>query len=210
MNKFTKGLNASIERLGFQTSKDLQADSSQFAIKFNNASKELERIKSDTSRTRSERASLIDKAKSKRVKEIQTSLDLMVSNHVVRAEKLLAEKESALTFRSSEATMFLLAQELKSNQTDISKLSKVDARYMQALNHLPASYFGLEQASHDSIINASLKVHNPDLTQRIEQSQLDYDHVMKSQVWFKDVSKTYDNEISKEALSSRFDEKELI
>lgn len=130
-------------------------------------------ILADQTRGRGEKMFLMNELLQKH-KATLTQIDYewltSVETSIAKAERSLQAKLNG----GDEVKSLLLANHMNEAATkkpsSYSTLAKAHPSYLQALNSLPADYFGLEKDTHEGIIRSAAREHFPDETAAIDEA----------------------------------------
>lgn len=154
----------------------IQSLSEVFGKQINEIATNIRAINNDTSRTRSEKASLYGKVSGKLNKELSGTLGKMVESLHSETDLHNHIKESALK-SGDKYTNLHLATHLRDNKELAHELLMSDLRYAQAASEFPASYFGLKQSEMVKVQSDSLLKNMPDLAAKDEELKNSSDHL---------------------------------
>lgn len=204
-NTFTTGLKATAQRRGFQTS-DLMGNSSEsFSTAFNKYSDSFNAIQNDQTRTKAEKAALLSKLAEKANTHLLSEFERTANTHLSRSIAADSERSSFLS-PSDKSVALELAKHLKAAKPEeVSTLVRTDKRYAQALNSMPAGYFGITQDTVDSISNASIAHNNPDLYSKFKQLNNDQKQLDNMKLFVSDAKRALAANVDQKALETRFE-----
>lgn len=205
MNILSKGLTATIQKRGFQTSAKFGDLSESFSQVVNSASTDFNGILGDQTRNRNEKAPILAKAQSKTKKMLNLKMEGIHEHLNTIASTIESSVNKASSYKGNEATQMLMATQLQGSK-DIPSLIRADARYFQVLNSLPAGFFGIQSETMQSLKDSGLKTHFPEIQSEIEQFKLDRNHMNTMLKTANSVDVEFENAISTEAMQTRYSE----
>jgi hypothetical protein len=205
MNVLSRGITATIQKRGFQTSAKFGDLSESFSKVVNSASTDYNGILGDQTRSKSEKAPLLAKAQSKARNMLNLKMEGIQTHLNILGNDIESRINTASNYRGNEATQMLMATQLQGSK-DIPALVRADPRYFQVLSSLPAGFFGMKSEAMESLKNSGLRTHFPEIQAEIEQYDFDAKHMNSMLDTAKAVDVEFESAISTEAMSTRFSE----